>query len=169
MNIFATSDVVAECAIMLDDKRLNKMTIETAQMLSTAVRARGGYTQYKPTHAGHPCTQWAAANQANYKWLLGLFRELLAEYSYRYGRTHGCTKVLNELAHQTHLLPDGAIQPHPNCSLFKKAASVHVAYRATMVYKWGNLDKNPKWTKREKPSWYKDYVKIIKPTETIDA
>lgn len=42
MNIFAISSDVHECAHMLDDKRLNKMTLETCQMLSTAIRLHLG-------------------------------------------------------------------------------------------------------------------------------
>jgi len=61
MNIFVVSPDTMECAKALDDLRLNKMIIETAQLLSTAMRVQGytGNDIYKSTHVNHPCAVWA--------------------------------------------------------------------------------------------------------------
>lgn len=44
MNIFFTSPFLSECARALDDKRLNKMIVESSQMISTAIRLEHGTT-----------------------------------------------------------------------------------------------------------------------------
>jgi hypothetical protein len=47
MNIFALSECPEQSALWLDDIRKNKMILESAQMLSTAIRS-GGLTLTQP-------------------------------------------------------------------------------------------------------------------------
>ena len=67
MNIFVISQNPDECAQALDDLRLNKMILETAQLLSTAIRFHGytGNLAYKATHINHPCSIWARTSRGN--------------------------------------------------------------------------------------------------------
>ena len=60
MNIFAVHKNPAVAAIMLCDKHVSKMTLETAQMLSTVARSYGYGDSiiYKTVHPKHPCTLW---------------------------------------------------------------------------------------------------------------
>ena len=62
MNIFASHPDALKCAQYLDDKRVVKMVLETAQMLSTAIQLDSDYDYkdlvYKPTYANHPCNVW---------------------------------------------------------------------------------------------------------------
>ena len=60
MNIFITSFNSKEAASHLDDLRLNKMILETAQLLSSAYRNLFGDDDllYKDTHFNHPCAIW---------------------------------------------------------------------------------------------------------------
>ena len=62
MNIFITSFDSKEAASHLDDLRLNKMILETAQLLSSAYRHLFGDNEllYKDTHFNHPCAIWAS-------------------------------------------------------------------------------------------------------------
>ena len=100
MNIFFTSTDSRACAEALDDKRLNKMILETAQLLSSAALYRLGLlnekgklqkpdsfssdlltqdeidTLYLPTHFNHPSCKFARASQTSYNWLFDHFCDL---------------------------------------------------------------------------------------------
>lgn len=99
MNIFFTSLDPYTCAQALDDKRLNKMILETAQILSNTVRhmceeqpeivarriaqAQLSETEldklYKRTHWNHPSCRWARVGITNYTWLVHHFHWLAFE------------------------------------------------------------------------------------------
>ena len=73
MNIFALDKCPMQSALWLDDIRKNKMILESAQMLSTAVRWLDPDTTlpvYKLAYMNHPCTKWARKSRANFSWLL---------------------------------------------------------------------------------------------------
>ena len=96
MNIFVTSNCPKLSAQALDNKRVVKMALETAQLLSTAIFINSTITYdnlYKPTHIKHPCTIWAAANIENWDWLFQHFVALCAEYSFRYNKQHASEKI----------------------------------------------------------------------------
>jgi hypothetical protein len=64
MNIFALSECPEQSALWLDDIRKNKMILESAQMLSTAIRWLDPDTTlpvYKLAYMNHPCSKWARA------------------------------------------------------------------------------------------------------------
>ena len=154
MNIFVTSGVPLECAQMLDDKRLQKMILESAQMLSTAIIRHGGTVLYKPTHVNHPCTLWTGATKGNYLWHLNLFSAMSGEYLGRRGKIHksfsDCFQLLKS---QSDLIPDGFLQSFPNCSMFKEEPNTFEAYKATMRTKWINDKTPPRWTNSNPPVW----------------
>lgn len=52
----------------LDDKRLPKMVLETAQILCSALKPED--SPYKITHYNHPCCKWVRESESNYIWLL---------------------------------------------------------------------------------------------------
>jgi len=76
------------------DQHVVKMVLETAQMVSTALRARG-YAEglYKSSYPSHPCTVWAGETEGNLAWLNMLGLALAAEYTNRYGKTHASERV----------------------------------------------------------------------------
>tara|TARA_R110000868_G_scaffold114309_6_gene306320 strand:- start:1678 stop:2151 length:474 start_codon:yes stop_codon:yes gene_type:complete len=78
------------------DKHVVKMILETAQMLSTIyhIYGSGDLAPYKPTHAKHPSTLWAAESVAQYDWLQQLGVYLCNEYALRYGRRHACEQYI---------------------------------------------------------------------------
>ncbi len=96
MNIFLTSRYPIDCARDLDDLRLNKMILETGQMLCTAyvdLAAKHGWQPtfddiYKPTHVNHPCSVWLRKAINNYAWGLQLFTCLAEERLNRIGEMH---------------------------------------------------------------------------------
>ena len=154
MNIFVVSNDVDVCAQALDDLRLRKMIVETAQMLSTAKHVLGSGSDriYKSTHISHPCAKWVRRTYHNYQWTLGLLKALIKEYHHRFNKPHATEDILLELESNpaTGL---GFTEP-ANCSLYKNLP-IHEAYQLTLVHKWNNDKQQPRWTNRGNPWFYK--------------
>jgi hypothetical protein len=156
MNIFIISASPHECAIMLDDKRLVKMTTETAQMLSSALSEYNAVPFYKRSHANHPCSKWVGASRENFMWTIQLLSELNSEYVRRYNKdvNHlAYTKAISACVTQIDKIPEGQLTPFVNCSLFKDESDVIKAYKKTMVQKWTEFKQPPRWTNAIKPTW----------------
>lgn len=147
MNIFVSFSDPTLSAKYLDDKRVIKMILESAQLLSTAITVHGGKGPYKVTHKNHPCSIWCRETKANYDWLYEHFIALSQEYFDRYGKVHKCLSVSSELKQGRELVPDGTLTQFPNCTIFKEESDVHLAYRTYLNYKW-DIDKR-------KPTWYR--------------
>ena len=152
MNIFVPYPDSMKCAEALDDLRLNKMILETAQILSTVLHHyKTSMNVYKATHVNHPCCVWARQNKSNYRWLYGHFVDLCDEKFYRTGKTHKSATLALMFADGIKLLPEGQQTPFANCTPYKLISDVHAAYRATLIGKWIADKRPPKWTKRQKP------------------
>ena len=84
MNIFFTDSDPEIAAQSLDNLRLNKMILETAQLLSTALREHGYECEdiYKSTHKNHPSAIWTRKTTGNFEWLLDYFASLGSEKIY---------------------------------------------------------------------------------------
>lgn len=156
MNIFVVSPDTMECAKALDDLRLNKMIIETAQLLSTAMWIMGYQGQYgniyKSTHVNHPCAVWARESSENYKWLLLYMSDLVEERQRRTGKHHKSYDIFNTLCGGPKLMPQGPMTPFANCSTYKNIGTFD-AYKLTLKDKWTNDKRPPKWTNATIPSW----------------
>ena len=99
MNIFFLSSDPVEAAMMMCDKHLNKMALESMQMLATGARLNGATdddlfnagvvtkagTPWRSTHQHHPSTRWVAASQGNARWLAIHAEALCIEHHYRFG------------------------------------------------------------------------------------
>lgn len=177
MNIFLVSNNPDECAQALDDLRLNKMILETGQMLCTAYRHHTKMREadptttyfwplefpgiYKETHKNHPCNVWLRESINNYKWTLNLFIALAEEKYYRTGKTHlTYTKLFEPLA----IIPYNSY-PAPkftfDCSnVVPSTGNVFNNYKLCLANKWNNDIKAPTWTKRGMPDWYKSDSQI---------
>jgi hypothetical protein len=111
VNIFVLSLDPAEAARDHCDRHVNKMILETAQLLSTAHRSLAGDTLseelsanlYRPTHANHPCAVWVRESAYNYQWAFTLLESLIEEYAHRYGnesgKVHATSRLLPFLRH----------------------------------------------------------------------
>lgn len=144
MNIFFTSTDPYQCAFNLDDKRVTKMVLETAQMLCTALYEHGGLIRkqngvnkrgkpkydyffkdsgkkaYKPTHTNHPSNIWCRESRANYAWLLAHFVHLATQHESRRGNKHKTFELLfEELTNHINYIPKGDITPFANCAANK--------------------------------------------------
>ena len=118
MNIFVTSFCPKESAIVLPDRHITKMSVETCQMLSIVAskwyhnygcihRADGNpYNVEKGSFRNHPCTQWAAKSIHNASWLIHHGISLCEEFKFRYNKIHSSFKTLLE---SQQLFPNGDI------------------------------------------------------------
>jgi hypothetical protein len=84
MNIFVLDTAPSIAAAYHCDQHLNKMILESAQLLSTTCHillpssdlAEISHYIYKPTHHNHPCSIWLRESRANVAWLVNLCVEL---------------------------------------------------------------------------------------------
>lgn len=156
MNIFVSNSCPVKSAQFLDTLRCNKMILESAQMLSTALRQHGADDSilYKTTHLNHPMSIWCRENKSNYTWLLEHMEALAKEYYRRRGKWHlSYTKLFTILKRGAQYLPDGQLTPFPNCAAnkskgvcFKHIPDVHEAYRLYLNERWKNDVRTPVWT-----------------------
>jgi hypothetical protein len=108
MNIFVLDEDPAQAARYLDDVRLPKMCVESAQMMAASLRRHGATDEQMPlTKAGkpykggykhHPCTVWAGDSRANFVWLALHAIEQCKEYTRRFDKEHACYGPINHMA-----------------------------------------------------------------------
>lgn len=160
MNIFVTSPSPVESALALDDLRLNKMILESAQMLCTALWWHGARYDwlYRPTHTGHPCSVWTRETRSNFEWLVDHALSMCTIYSSYSGRVHKCERIIQNCFKFRDKIPKGSQTAFANASMFKDdSRSLYDNYRRTMVVKWANDTIKLKWSRRKKPDWIKEF------------
>jgi hypothetical protein len=146
MNIFVSDLDPIVAAQNLDDKRVVKMALESAQILSTI-----GLGRYKPTHVNHPCTKWAGASPSNTLWLFRHFHALCTEYYYRFNREHASLCAISYFVPKT-------LPPSPSSFMLCPGGNLTLNptrfYQELLKHKWLHDKRPPKWTKRCSPGWY---------------
>ena len=161
MNIFAFDKCPMRSALWLDDIRKNKMILESAQMLSTAVRALCPDTTlevYKTAYLNHPCSKWARQSRANFQWLLHHMSWL---YNQKSGE-HKSARLIPEF--QKYVddgdFPDEYLTPFANCARnlergvdYSDIDDVHQAYRMYMNDRWKERNITLTWCWGEEPDW----------------
>jgi hypothetical protein len=172
MNIFYLSTCPADVAEWAIDSHVNKMAIESAQMLTAAhspIRTDGFGYPFPKSVFSHPCTQWVRKSGIHYAWLHSLMCCYCHEYEYRYGKTHyivrkGINKQLARMPADLSLdvwNEPPAVMPDDYKS-FDKDGSVNTidSYRRyyTIAKKSDRRGRiMHRWTSRQKPGWMKDY------------
>jgi hypothetical protein len=155
MNIFVTNQCPIKSAQYLDDKRVVKMVLETAQLLCNAHHAAGSpicNQLYKRTHYNHPCSVWVRQTTGNYLWTLSHFKALLEEYRLRYKKVHKCKQLLPLLE----LVPRDntgiELTPFANCAAnlslglsFKYVKDTCNAYKQYLQARWKTDVRTPTW------------------------
>ena len=133
MNIFATEQCPHNSAMVLPDKHIVKMPLESCQMLSiiyskwyynwgTLPKADGTpYSTKKGAFRNHPSTKWAARTLYNTAWLIQHGCALAFEYHQRYGKIHTCAKTLFEAKKIFQRKTDLAIVCHSQAENFSRA------------------------------------------------
>lgn len=171
MNIFAVSRSPRKCAKALDDIRVGKMILETAQMLCTVLNLEAGnqITQYKNSHETNKLIIWAMKKK-HFAWLWELGMELGDEYIYRFGKKHASHLVIEGLTFnwpdrcQKGSMPDTwhNAASHKKLGLDFSHLPPKLAYKKYLKARWKLQSKTPrkngqivgpKWTNRKKPSW----------------
>jgi hypothetical protein len=153
MNIFVTSSCPVESANYLDNKRRNKMLLESCQLLSSAINYYGGKAPYKTTHINHPCSIWVRQSISNWNWLFLHANTLSNLYSKSTGKIHKCEEILKQLGCLKEFIPQGDMTPFVNCTTnleknisFKHINNVHEAYRLYLNERWETDKIPPKWS-----------------------
>ena len=160
MNIFYLDKDPREISEMQCDKHCVKMILESAQMLSTAHRILDGdeyadkHKLYKATHKNHPSTVWTRASSGNYNWHFDLFKAMLGEYTFRYGKLHKCMDLFRSLENWPTNIPRKKFTSPPQCMPEEyKCEDTVQAYRN---YYLGEKAGFAKWKAREVPTWFRD-------------
>lgn len=154
MNLFVLHEDPVIAAQLACDKHVVKMTLETAQMLSTIAHAHGmGQWAYRPTHANHPCTLWVGQSQENFEWAFQHGISLGLEYTLRYNKVHKSQSVIRRLEPLMRLLPKkGKLSPFAQAMPpeYKNSCAV-TAYRTfyqkekARFAKWSFPRSRPEW------------------------
>lgn len=157
------------------DKHCVKMILEYAQLLSTAHRILDGTESivisptgrkkkvwtlsdhrndvlYSATHINHPSAIWVRHSLENYQWLYNMFRDLIKEYTYRYGKDHKCAMLLSNLQYPPNNIPKGPFtEPTPAMpDEYKVAGDSISSYKN---YYLGAKTRMFSWKNRPTPTW----------------
>jgi len=161
MNIFALSRCPMQSAWWLDDIRKNKMILESAQMLSTAVRVLSPDTDlqvYKVAYLNHPCTIWARQSRDNFKWLLSHMSHLFLQK----GGLHKSANLLTDFQKygDSGYFPNEELTPFANCARnlergvdYSEHPDTHEAYRLYMNDRWKENNITLTWRWGREPEW----------------
>ena len=154
MNIFATYDCPKKSANFMDKKRCIKMILESAQMLSTALRFYNcnDHRLYKTSHLNHPTSIWCRENQSNFMWLINHMQFLCQRYSTLTGKIHASMKLIPVFFELIDYIPEGKRTPFINCAsnkskniCFKHVKDTHLAYRLYLRERWKTDKLKPRW------------------------
>ncbi len=155
MNLFWFHPVATVNAEMHCDKHVVKMILELAQMLSCAHHVHNSphaSKVYRKTHVNHPCTKWTCENRLHYHRVFGLFKALLAEYTYRYHKVHASERLIPYL--QDNPCPSGDYKVAPQAMPDEyKNDCLFTAYKN---YFNGEKQHIASWTNRPIPHWFEE-------------
>lgn len=161
MNIFAFDEDPWVSALWLDDVRKNKMILEAAQMLSTAVRFNDPFTTlpvYKSSYVNHPCTKWVRQSKDNFGWCL----EWMKSLGKQKGSPHKSMSLVPLFEHYYDEGKFKAVEqtPFANCARnlsrgvdFSGEPDTCLAYRKYICERWKENNIKLTWTNGEKPTW----------------
>ena len=153
MNIFYLDKDPKTCAQYHHNIHVSKMTLETAQILSTAHRFFFGDLAdnvYKKYGENHPCNIWVRESTENYLWVYELFVALAEEYNYRFDKNHLSYVKLKDILREP---PVNNKVPffEPPCVMDEKYIIQGDAISSYRNY-YRN-EKSGKYTKRNSPDW----------------
>jgi len=160
MNIFALDLDPRIAASMHCDKHVTKMSVEYAQLLSSAHhRWQSPYAAllYKATHQRHPSTLWAGDHPDHYDWLYALACATWDEYTHRYGKLHGSSRLRDLLLQRPLCSGRTVAVPPPQCmpdacktigNTWENAIDGYRRYYRVVKYSFAT------WKNRPQPEWF---------------
>lgn len=154
VNIFILDDDIARCAQYHCDQHVNKMILESVQLLCTALNKKGIETPYRSTHIKHPCILWVESSLSNFRWLCQLAVELNREFCWRFQRAkdHASIQVLRRI--ESFCFDDCGLTPFAQAmpDHYKVPGNAIAAYRRFYI---GEKSQFATWQRREAPAWYR--------------
>ena len=91
--------------------RAQKLLDLPPSLLKAPYRGKEAKEQgYRPVHLHHPCTKWIRASLQNYMWACELALAIGDEYTFRYGKKHGCYEHALWLQQNPPSLPSEGLQ-----------------------------------------------------------
>lgn len=161
MNIFVFDEDPHKAAMWLDDVRQNKMILETAQLLSTAIQESGNsgnYSVYKSTHKNHPCTKWVMKSRGNYSWTVSYLHQL----GQIRNPSHKSLQLLSYFKDYEHFgeFEQEERTPFANCARnldqlldFTYVKDTFSAYRSYISERWKRDTIKLSWNYGQQPDW----------------
>lgn len=155
MNIFALDYDAKKAAKYHVDTHVSKMTLETAQLLSTFVNTESGkqVSPYKTTHANNPCVNWIRESKGNFLWLCELGIELGNEFEYRRGKSHKSVEVTKLCLSMQDVFEWNKVALTPFTQVVDECYKHQDPVQAYRRYYARAKQHLHKWTKRNRPQW----------------
>jgi len=157
MNIFILDADQKRSAKFHVKSHITKMPLETAQILSTAVRKHFEHIPpsklYKKTHENHPCCVWASKTRSNFIWLVEFGYYLFKEFEYRRGKQHKSFKIIDAAWNCKHLIPEGDRTPFA-LAMPDKYKSIGDPVKSYRTYYKEEKSHLANWECRVKPHWW---------------
>ena len=176
MNIFVLDNNPKIAAMDMDDVRVPKMCVESAQMMASALRRHGATdsmmpltkagTPYKGGHKHHPCTVWAGDTRYNFEWLASHAKELCFQYFLRFGKTHACEAPIKEMTKLKYVIYPEKVNHNKNAGMTPFAQAMPDEYKdkdAVKAYRnyyqsKVNSKGGVKYVRRIPPSWWEAII-----------
>lgn len=164
MNIFAFSSDPYESALWLDDVRKNKMILESAQMLSTAVNRNDLFSElpvYKSAYVNHPCTKWVTLSKSNFRWLVDYMKAIKEQKGGNH-KSYSLIPFFEKFLDGPNKFYQTEPTPFPNCARnvsvgvdFSSVSDTHEAYRLYINERWKRDTIKLSWFHGKEPEWRK--------------
>jgi len=157
MNIFVLDSDQKKCAIYAADQHLNKMILESAQMLCTALNENGIQAPYRSFNPKHPCNIWVMESLTNWQWLKQHALNLETERHYRFpdSNEHKSISIIISLPEppisDIGLTPSAQAMPE----IYRVNGDAVQAYRNFYIH---DKSRFATWTRRSPPEWYLEAV-----------
>jgi hypothetical protein len=152
VNIFFLDFDVTKCAEFHVNTHSVKMVVEYAQLLCNSHWVTGSQAPYKKTHVNHPSSIWVRQSRSNYLWLCKLGLALGKEYTYRYGKVHKSSLVIEWAMKNVPRLPRGKWTP-PTPAMPEDCIIPGDSLESYRQYYRIYKTHIHSWKRREKPNW----------------
>lgn len=164
MNLHILSTIPEEIPLLLDDKRVGKMLMETNQLLSLYIKIIHGPIENDDvcagkltagfSHMNHPVAKWVRESAGNFQWTISYALALNHEFTYRFGKQHASGERSLWIAGMFRTSVQRRMTPFANCARISSRGidftnyPVVEAYQRYVLTRWDGDVRAPKWTNR---------------------
>lgn len=178
MNVFLPYERnLTKSVQCLDDLRLNKQILECLQLLNTYVRSQVNHEE-KVGYRNHPVYKHFSSTSYNLYALMKYAIESCIEYKHRFDREHKLyvelislrTRLFNypeniDYLYQPYYMRGSLGQPE----YIRTTENVSELFQQRLVQKWSQDKRQPRWTNREEPIFWRNYKENDKSTKTDET